>query len=228
VNQDRASSPRPGGEAALHELIIRADNTLAVPRARIKVRHDLETTTPDPDDRRYNLIVRLVGGAVRAAWEHFLSAQTRTRLRAAFSSPLSGLGVAEPAARRYQISYGGYASVYIDGQRFGGMCGQPLTHGQRIDVEWPSLGDPLQTLRRLQGVTEARPAGEEMLHGTLCRRIVADDGTTEFTVWIDDEHIRQVQTVARDPFGTSTETLELRDFGGVPEPLDWTRFPRSH
>jgi len=64
-------------------------------------------------------------------------------------------------------------------------------------------------------IPQAQYAGDETLRGTRCRRLTASDGAIEFSVWIDQEHIRQVQTVqpSLDEVGTMTKTLELWDFG---------------
>jgi hypothetical protein len=87
-------------------------------------------------------------------------------------------------------------------------------------------------------VTEARYAGDETLRGTPCRRLILSKISTmrpaasaedpaEFTVWIDAEHVRQVQSevVLSDKSGVETRTLELWDFGTPVDPVDWTRFP---
>ena len=54
-------------------------------------------------------------------------------------------------------------------------------------------------------------------------------GTDEFTVWIDDEHVRRIQTVdrgsGRSARATKTETVELWDFGVPVDSLDWSRLP---
>ena len=55
----------------------------------------------------------------------------------------------------------------------------------------------------------------------------ADDD--EFTVWIDSEHVRRFQAVergsARFSRATTTETVELWDFGVPVDSLDWSRLP---
>lgn len=53
------------------------------------------------------------------------------------------------------------------------------------------------------------------------------DAISEFTVWIDEEHIRQVQeeVVLSDKSGVQTKTPELWDFGVPVDSLAWTRFP---
>ena len=50
-------------------------------------------------------------------------------------------------------------------------------------------------------MTAARYAGEETVLGTRCRKIAVTAGVASdaLTVWVDDEHIRQIRavTVAR-------------------------------
>jgi hypothetical protein len=100
------------------------------------------------------------------------------------------------------------------------------------------------------GGNEPRPrSGEETLRGTPCRTVILskvvrelrpvrspalseeEDDPAEFTVWIDERHVRQIQTDAfafafsGDNRKVGTNTLELRDFGVPVDSLDWTRFP---
>lgn len=76
-------------------------------------------------------------------------------------------------------------------------------------------------------MTDIRPAGYETVRGTRCRVVAARAGSAEFTIWIDDEHIRRVRSVwnvAGKPVSV-TRTLELWDFGAADGSADWTRLP---
>jgi hypothetical protein len=76
-------------------------------------------------------------------------------------------------------------------------------------------------------VTDARYAGDEVLRGTTCRKIVVDADPAETTIWIDQEHVRRIQTlhVYPDGSGSATLTTELWDFGVPVASVDWSRFP---
>ncbi len=178
----------PASEAvAVRTVITRAERTLAAPSARIEIRLDLDGIWSQPGGRRPALLPRLASNAVKAAWEGVVSARVRTRLRDTFTR-FAAAGVIEPAAGRYQLS--GYNP-------------------------WTQYGDdPLDWLRRLGNVSQARYAGHETLRGTPCRKVAASDGIIEFSVWIDGEHIRQARTVqpASEEGGTMTKTVELWDF----------------
>ena len=59
--------------------------------------------------------------------------------------------------------------------------------------------------------------------------MAAEADSAEFTIWIDDEHIRRVRSV-RNVAGelvsaSVTRTLELWDFGAADGSADWTRLP---
>jgi hypothetical protein len=152
-------------------------------------------------------------------------ASVREKLTDALFHP-AGEGFIEPAAGRYQIDYRGVAVMYLDGQHYRGTPGALLEDKHR----WEDFPDaPLELLRRLRDVTDARPAGHETVRGTPCQIIAARVGPAEFKVWIDEEHIRRVQT---EQGGSSeridlslTKTLELWDFGTGDVPADWTRLP---
>lgn len=183
-----AASGSAGEAAAIGEVIARAENTLAARSARIEIRLELDGIWSQRSERRPALLARLATGAARAAWEGAVSAKVRTRLRDAFTR-WAATGIIEPAAGRYRLN--GYNP-------------------------WTQYGDdPLDWLRRLHGVSQAEYAGDETLRGTPCRKIAASDGAIAVSVWIDEEHIRQAQTVepTSDQTGTMTKTLELWDFG---------------
>ena len=78
--------------------------------------------------------------------------------------------------------------------------------------------------------TEARYTGAETLHGTPCRTVTVLAGPSEFTVWIDEQHVRRIRSERHGPdprqaFSVS-QTVELWDFGVPVDALDWTRLPR--
>ena len=117
-----------------------------------------------------------------------------------------------------------------------GLAGEPVLDGEP-DPRGRFGEDPLELLLRLQSVTGARYAGKETIRETRCRKATVSDGTARFTVWVDGEHVRQVQAVAAKTRtmqikgdGTATVTIEvtvtveLRDFGPPASSLDWTGF----
>jgi hypothetical protein len=85
-----------------------------------------------------------------------------------------------------------------------------------IRARMAASGEPYSTAARRLGA--AGPADDlATVRGTPCLTIAARAGSAEFTVWIDDEHIRRVQT---EESGSSErislslrKTLELWDFG---------------
>jgi hypothetical protein len=144
----------------------------------------------------------------------------------------AGVGFAEPAAGRYQVDYGGYAQLYADGRLWGGPSGAPLRAGNRGRAAEPASDDLLGLLRLLRGVTQARYAGEETLRGVPCRTAAVQAGSDVYLVWIDGEHVRQIQH-ERDGSSrcggsrtVTVTTFELWDFGARADPLDWSHFPR--
>jgi hypothetical protein len=242
-----ASADPAGDVAPIAEVLSRLGSTLAAPSARMEYREDLESV-PHPDEYRPGPVGRLVGSAVMAVWERVAPEEIRTRLRGMNQRYHNvAAGVVEPAAGRYQMSYrkGSWAKICIDGEHFSGLAGRPLDDRHKDDSAAMHRDDPLAWLRLLQGATEARYAGGETLRGTSCRKVVlgkillemgqarpllvagAKEDPAEFTVWIDEEHIRQVTTGAVLSGMTSmeTKTLELWDFGVLAGSLDWTRFP---
>jgi hypothetical protein len=79
----------------------------------------------------------------------------------------------------------------------------------------PPAGLVTLTLAPARRQNRPKPAADETLRGTPCRKVTASDGAIGFSVWIDSEHVRQAQTVqpTLDQTGTMTKTLELWDFG---------------
>jgi hypothetical protein len=97
--------------------------------------------------------------------------------------------------------------------------------------------DPLELLMRLRSVTTARYTGAETVREVRCREIAATvSGTpTVFTVWADDEHVRQIQAVTQKTtkrsvvtvLATITVTAQLWDFGVPADAMDWPPLPRA-
>jgi hypothetical protein len=83
----------------------------------------------------------------------------------------------------------------------------------------------------LRAATQARYLGAEMLRGTPCRTVAVTAAAAAFTVWIDDEHVRQIQPEYRRrgrlDSGQSkvTEQFEFWDFGVPADSLDWSHLP---
>ena len=216
-------------DAAVREVIARANTTLAAASARIEYRRDAELVSPEQAVRRrpgpVGLLASLLTGA---AWKPVVPQEEVARLRERFLHQV-GAGFVEPAAGRYQIDYGGYAQTYVDGTLFGGPPGAPLRAGNRPRRQRPPEDDPLGLLSRLREVTRARYSGTETLRGTRCRAVSVLAGSAELTVWIDDEHVRLIQSEWRGPtprsVGTVRQTFELWDFGVPVGSLDWTSLP---
>ena len=148
-------------------------------------------------------------------------------LRGAFTRQV-GEGLFEAAARRYQIDYGTYAQMYIDGKRFGGRPGHPVQARHR-DHRPEQLRDPLGLLMLLQGTTDARHVRDERVRGTPCRVVAVRAGPAGLTVWVDDQHVRRIRFEEHASSGQTsvsrTVTLELWDFGVPADSLDWSRLP---
>jgi hypothetical protein len=244
------SGPGPAGDqAVVREFIARLDGTLAASSARVELRSGFDDLIPPshllpPEDHDPGRVEQLVTSAARLAWNHAVPDKWRVWWREMEASLITA-GFAEPAAGRYQVSNGKSATVCTGGQHYTGSPGQPLHEGRQDDAA-PQYRDPLAWLRLLRGVTEARYAGEETLRGTPCRKVILskvlremrpasavsqedekEDNPAEFTVWIDEHHVRQLET---DIFfsrnrSLGTEILELWDFGVPVDSLDWTRFP---
>lgn len=221
-----ADSPA-GDTTAVREVVARADSTLAAPSARIEYRIDREIVPAErPARARPGPVGRLVRLAARAAWERVAPGVAVADLRDMFMHHVSE-GFIEPAADRYQIDSGGYATVYVGGQEFGGLSGQALGPRYRHRREHPD--HPLRLLRLMRTTTDAWPVGTGTLRGTPCRKLAVRAGSTAFTVWIDDEHVRQIQfeehSSDRHSSTSQTRTIELWDFGVQVGSLDWTRLP---
>lgn len=224
-----AAAAPAGDRAVVREVIARADSTLAAASARIEVRIDFDVVgAARPARRRPGLVGRLARRAVKAAWARLAPEVDASQLRAAFAHQV-GEGFAEPAAGRYLIDFGGYAVLCADGKRFGGRSGQPLQARHRERREPERQYDPLRLLRLLQGATDARHVGDQVLRGTLCRAITVRPGPSGLSVWVDDQHIRKVQFEERASSAHSgiskKQTLELWDFGVPVDGLDWHRLP---
>ena len=224
----------PASDAAVREVIARANATLAAPSARFEYRRETDVAAQERRERpRPGPVGRLARRAARAVWERLSpevdAAELGEMFREAFRRTV-GVGLVEPAERRYQVDFGAYAQVYFDGQLWGGPSGAPLrTNRGRQAPE--TADDPLGVLELLRGVTQARYCGEEALRGTPCRAVAVRAGADAFTVWIDDEHVRRIESEwhGRGPHrGGSTKTtrtFELWDFGVPAGSLDWSHLP---
>ena len=191
------SGPPGAAQDAVRDVIACANRTLTAASARIEARSDADL--PQGREwqgrRRPGLIGRLARFAGRAALERVAPGTDPADLLEAFLHQV-GEGFVEPAAGRYLIDFGGYAQMLVDGRRFGGRSGAPL--GPRHESRGKRrLDDPFDLLRLAQNVTDARYAGAETVRGTPCRLVVATAGLAELTVWIDDQHVRRIQTVER-------------------------------
>jgi hypothetical protein len=195
----------------------RVDATLAAPSARIKFRMETNFGT------RKDLPAKLFRFAVDSVLK---------RVAPGMEISIGGLlgeGFIEPLAGRYQIYWGGRATVFTDGRQFFGRPGEsiPLNRAPDSDDEDDWLLEPLEGMR---GAASARFSGEDVVRGTPCRVITAETGSHEFTVWVDDVYIRRVSekiTGTSRLWGTGRVELtrELWDFGVATGALDWSRFP---
>jgi hypothetical protein len=228
--------------AVVREVIARVNATLAAPSARIEYRQDMDAGAPErPARPRPGPVGRLARLAAGAAWKRIAPGVDVGELREAFFRPV-GVGFVEPAAGRYQIDYGAYAQMYMDGELFGGQSGAPLRDNNRSRRAEPRENDPLRLLGLLREVTQAGYSGAETLRGTPCRAVAVLAGSAELTawladsaeltVWIDDEHVRRIQSVWRAPRGRHSgslkRTFEMWEFGVPVGSLDWSRLPSFH
>jgi hypothetical protein len=221
----------PSDPAAVREIIACANRTLAAPSARIEFRIDWESARAARQEprRRPGPLGRLARLAARTALQRIAPGMEAAEVRDAFAHQV-GAGFLEPGAGRYLIDYGAYAEMCVDGKHFGGLSGASL-EGRRPQRSgpWRQSQDPVGLLRLLQGVTDARYADGGTVHGTPCRTVAVRAGSAGLTVWIDDEHIRRVQSAERapgaSPDGTKRLTLELWEFGVPVGSLDWSRLP---
>ncbi len=229
----------PASDAVVREVIARVNATLAAPSARIEYRRESDLGPPKrPTRPRPGPVGRLVRLAAGAAWKRIAPGVDAGELREAFFRPI-GVGFVEPAAGRYQIDYGAYAQMYIDGELFGGQSGAPLRDNNLSRRALPQQNDPLRLLGLLREVTQAQYSGAETLRGTPCRAVAVLAGSAELTVWlvgpaeltvwIDDEHVRRIRSEWRDPDprhrGSLKQTFELWDFGVPVGSLDWSCLP---
>jgi hypothetical protein len=220
----------PADDAAfVGEIIARAERTLAEPSSRIEFRVEWDFVRREPPQARLpGPVGRLARLAARAAWDRIAPGVDAAALRDMFTNNV-GEGFLEPAVGRYQLDYGGYAAMCVDGKRFGGRSGTPLQPRHRQRRPPTGLNEPLGMLRALLEVTDARHIGDEAVRGTECRAVAVTAGSAELTVWVDDEHVRRVRSEehsSRPDFSLSTiTTLELWDFGVPVDSLDWSRLP---
>jgi hypothetical protein len=225
------SNGAAGEAAARDEVITRAEATLAASSARFEIRKQVTAdpaAVPAEDRHRHGPFKRLAGSAAKTAWDHMVPERDRTRLRTAFSG--MARGIVEPSARRFQ-----HHQVRQD----------PGALALAMIITRPELGgtlnadvmreDPLELLARLRAVTAARYAGDETIRGARCRKIAATAGGTAavLTVWVDSEHVRQIQAVtaktteriAVTVLATTTVTVQLWDFGVPVDSTDWPALP---
>jgi hypothetical protein len=217
--------------AARDEVITRVEATLAASSARFEVRKEVTAdpvTAPAQDRHRHGPVKRLAGSAVKAAWDHMVPEQGRTRLRTAVSGMAKG--AIEPSARRFQ---------HHQVQQDFGMLAHAMVTSR---AEWGGTSnadvmteDPLALLMRLRSVTAARYSGDESIREARCRKIaVTVSGTTTvFTLWVDNAHVRQIQAVTPKTterivvtvLATTTVTVQLWDFGAPVDSMDWPALP---
>jgi hypothetical protein len=202
-------------DAAVSVLRDRIDATLAAPSARVQFRFESNIGTRKD---------------VRAKLARFVGDTALKRIVPGMGGSIAGRqgeGFIEPPAGRYQIYWGGYATVVTGGREFFGRLGEPVEEHPALDSDEreESLLEPLANMR---GAASARFGGEDIVRGTPCRVIAAETGSRKFTVWVDDVHVRQMSSKSATPslWGTVTAevTLELWDFGVAIEALDWSRF----
>jgi len=224
----RITATDSSGQAAdVREIISCADRTLMAPGARIEFRIDTVLPQPRPRPRPGSLgtLARL---AARAGWERIAPGVDAADLREAFTHQ-AGEGFLEAPAGRYQVDYGAYAQMYIDGKRFGGRPGHPVQARHRDHHVPEQPYDPLGLLMLVQGTTGAQYVRVEPVRGTLCRMAAVRTGSAGLTVWIDDEHIRRIRFEEHASRGQASVsrivTLELWDFGPPAESLNWSRLP---
>ena len=222
-----------GDPAATAEVLFaRVNSTLASQGARIEIRADWGSRwgLGRPEGHRPGRVERLATFAAKAVVKRISPetdlASVREKLKQGLLHP-AGEGFVQPAADQYRIAFGGFAVMKFNGQHYRGESGKPLDEARHRSEEF--AGAPLELLRSLRDVTDARQIGHETVRGTPCQIIAARAGSTEFTIWIDDEHIRRVQI---EQGGSSeridlslTKTLELWDFGAQDVPADWTHLP---
>jgi hypothetical protein len=224
----------PARDTAVRDVMARANATLAAPSARFEYRRETDVPVRERREQpRPGPVGRLARRAAKSLWERVSpevdAAQLGEMFREAFLHTV-GVGLLEPAADRYQVDYGAYAQMYFDGQLWGGPPGAPLRANNR-DRRPGQVSDPLRLLRVLRAARQARYRDEETLRGTPCRVVAVRAGSAAFTVWIDDEHVRQIQSEwhrqgsRHGGPAKTTETFELWDFGVPADSLDWSHLP---
>jgi hypothetical protein len=209
----------PGDAAVVALLRDRVDATLAAQSARIQFRMETNFGT------RKDLPAKLFRFAVDSVLK---------RVAPGMDISIGGMlgeGFIEPLAGRYQIYWGGRATVFTDGRHFFGRPGEPVD-GRRAPVSDDEDDWLLEPLEDLRGAASARFSGEDVVRGTPCRVITAETGSHEFTVWVDDVYIRRVseKTIGTSRLGGTGRvelTRELWDFGVRTGALDWSRLPGS-
>jgi hypothetical protein len=154
----------------------------------------------------------------------------RMRLRTAASG--MARGIIEPSARRFQ-----HAQVHQDSGALAlaMVITRPELGLDRMPDAHVMTEDPLELLMRLRSVTAARYAGDETIREARCRKIAATvSGTAAvFTVWVDNEHVRQIEAVTCKTMerivvtvlATTTVTAQLWDFGVPVDSMDWPALP---
>ncbi len=210
-----ADEADPSDAAAISLLADRVNATLAAPSARIQFR--VETDLGTRGDLRAKL-VRGIGNAVLKRFVPGLEASV---------GGMAGEGFIEPPDGRYQIYWGGYATVVTGGRQFFGRPGEPVEEHPSPDINSgdDSLLEPLEYIR---SGASARFIGEEIVRGTPCRVIAVEKGSRQFTVWLDDDYVRRIRekSAKSSVWGKfrGQATLELWDFGVATGTLDWSRF----
>ena len=218
----------PASDAVVREVIARVNATLAAPSARVEYRRDSDFGSPEPVPRpRPGPLGRLARLAAGATWKRIAPEMDVAEVRERFLHQV-GVGFVEPAAGRYQVDYDGYAQMFSDGALFGGPSGAPLRPNNRVRRVPARERDPLGVLRLLLEVTQARYSGAEAVRGTPCRAVAVLAGSAELTAWIDDEHVRRIQSVWQAPSGSVIQTFDLWEFGVPVGSLDWSRLPSFH
>jgi len=220
-------------EAAREEVIARVEVTLAAASARYEVRMQMTAdlaTGPAQDGHRHGPFRRLAGAAVTAAWCHVVPEHARTRLRTASSG--IAMGIIEPSARRFQDHQ---VKQDLGALALAMVITRPELGSDRMPNAHVMTEDPLELLTCLRSVTAARYAGDETVREARCRKFAVTVGgtTAVFTVWVDNEHVRQIQAVtsktaeriAVTVLATTTVTAQLWDFGVPVDSMDWPALP---
>jgi hypothetical protein len=195
-------------DAARDEVIARVEATLAAASAWIEVRKVV------------------TAGPARGGWDRVVPEQARTLAG-------SAIGIVEPSARRFQYVVLKQRHSALAQVAFGLDMPLGLEPGPAPGTDSAPREDPLELLLRLRRVTAARYAGEETVRETCCRKIAVTVGGARpaLTVWVDDEHVRQIQAVtatkakriAVTVVATTMVTVQLWDFGVPVDSMDWQR-----